>query len=429
MTPRAAAQRTGRRTLSRAGTGVILAAALVWTADPSRADSLREAAEALEREDFASAIPYLEKALDEEPGNTNVRFNLAYALQSTGDADGAIRHYRAVAEQQPDLLPARMNLAGLLSQVGQFEAAAREYAVLADRVPEDPRLLELLASSHREARDYHLAAEAFDRLLTLEPESLEAILGLAHSLEAGGQLRDSVPYYLRAAAIDPQLTETLLVLAHRLEEAGHRQNAIEVYQEYARARPGNAAVQEEVGILLLEEDNVLAALDALERAVAAEPTFQRHAALAEAYRRSGDVGSAHEHLRMAASAAPDNAGARVRYATSLLQRQEFEAAAAEYRAAAEADGSAVDAWSGLAFALFQLGNFPATLHAIERSERLGPASPATIYLKALALDRIQDYELARAAYRAFLATRPEMPDEVWKAEQRLKAIETVLRKR
>ena len=54
---------------------------------------------------------------------------------------------------------------------------------------------------------------------------------------------------------------------------------------------------------------------------------------------------------------------------------------------------------------------------------------ASVYLKALGLDKLQQYEQAQTAYGTFLAMKPDMQDEVWKAEQRLKTIEKVLAKR
>ena len=180
---------------------------------------------------------------------------------------------------------------------------------------------------------------------------------------------------------------------------------------------------------LLEEGNVRAATPALERAVAIEPAAERHAALAEAYRLAGKADLAHDQLRLAAEAAPADPGKRVRFANALLQRSEFERAAQEYLAACKVDPGNLDGWNGLAFAMFQLGNFEASLRAIREAERIAPAAAATAYLKALGWDRLQQYEQAASAYRAFLAMKPDMEDETWKAEQRLKTIEKVLSKR
>lgn len=393
------------------------------------ADALRQAAEALTRNDYAAAIPHLESALESDPDNTNARFNLAYAFQSIGDDGSAIQHYRLVSAQQPDLLPARQNLAALLMRSGQFADAAQEYGAIAEARPGDPQILSMLATAHREADDPAAAARAYGRMLELDRNSLDTLLGLAQALDAAGHLHEAVPYYLRAAGIDSKLEDLLPGIAERLEDAAHKQDSLELYRRYARSRRDDAAVQEDIGILLLEDGNFRSAALALERAVAIEPTSQRHAALAEAYRRAGTAEAAHDQLRLAAESAPGDSGIRVRYANALLQRREFEHAAREYLAACEADAGHRDAWNGLAFAMFQLGNFPASLRAIQESERLGPPQAASVYLKALGLDKLQQYEQAQTAYGTFLAMKPDMQDEVWKAEQRLKTIEKVLAKR
>lgn len=393
------------------------------------ADGLRLAAEALEKDDFAGAIPHLEAALEGDPANVNARFNLAYAYQSTGDDASAIRHYGLVARAEPDLAAARQNLAALLMRAGRFAEAAGEYEALAELQAPDTSLLLLLATAHRESGATEESAEAFERALEADGSSLDALLGLADLLADAGRLQDAVPHYLRAAALDAGIEESLPGIAARLQQAGATEDAIDLYRRYARSHPENAAVHEEIGLLLLAEGDAGDAVRALERAVATEPLPERHAALAEAYRRSGDDSAAREQLRLAAAAEPGDAGAHFRYASALLGVQDYERAAREYLAACEADPALRDAWNGLAFAMFQLENFPACLRALQQADELGPTQAASAYLKALCLDKLQQYEGARDAYRAFLSLESGMQDEGWKAEQRLKTIERVLRKR
>lgn len=393
------------------------------------ADALRQAAEALEKDNFRAAIPHLEAALEEDPGNTNARFNLAYAYQATGEDDDAINHYRRIAEEQPDLIPARQNLATLLMRAGNHAEAAREFEAVASARPDDFAVRLMLASALRESGDPDASAVAYRQVLDLDESSLDALLGLAGVLEELGRLPEAVAFYLRAAAIDPDLEDALPEIAGRLEQSGARQDAVELYRRFARSHPDNADVQEEVGILLLEDGNFRAAAASLERAVAIAPNATRHAALAEAYRGGGHSDAARKHLHLAVEAAPRDTGVRVRYANALLQQREFEQAAEQYWAVCQADAQARDAWNGLAFAMFQLENYQVSLRALERAEALGEPFPASVYLKALAQDKLQLFELAQASYQAFLAMSSGMSDEEWKAQQRLKTIARVLAKR
>ena len=393
------------------------------------ADALREAAQALEGDDFARAIPHLEAALEDDPANVNARFNLAYACQATGASEAAIRHYQVIAEQQPGLIPARQNLATLLMQADRFAEAAQQYEAISAARPQNLQALRLAALAHRRGGNAAAAAAAFRRVLELDGLSLDAMLGLAESLEELGQLHEAVPHYLRAMELDASAGDALPGIAQRLEASGSEQDALELYRCYARQRPDSAAAQEAAGVRLLESGNLPAAVEALERAVALEPRAPRHAALAEAYRQAGDTDLAREQLRLAARAAPGAAQVRLRYANSLLQQRQFQQAVQEYTAALEADRDAPEAWNGLAFAMHQLGNFPAALRALQEAAQRRPPRAASVYLRALCQDNLQLYEEAQDSYRAFLALNPDMPDEAWKAGQRLKTIAKILEKR
>ncbi len=393
------------------------------------ANDLREAAEALGRDDFAAAVPHLRAALKEDPANVNARFNLAYALQSSGDLEGAIEQYSLIADQQPELVEARQNLATLLMQAGRFAEAARQYGAIAEASPSAKPPLALRAMALERAGQPADAAGAYRRVLELDPGDLDARRGLARALDSSGMLQEAAREYLALAGHDPDAERALLDLASRLEEAGDGEAALDLYRRHAARNPLNASVQEELGILLLEVGRPAEAARALERSAELEATARRHAALAEAYRQSGDLEASHAQLRLAADADPRDASMRLQLANTLLQRLDFENAAREYLRAVEADPRLLDAWSGLAFSMYRLENFPAALRALAAAESLAPLEAASVYLRAICQDNLQLYEEAQASYRAFLAMTPEMEDETWKATERLRTIAKVLRKR
>ncbi len=392
-------------------------------------DALREAAAALEENDFVAAIPHLEAALAADEDNSNARFNLAYAYLQTGNESGAIGQYRALVEAQPAAAQARRNLAMLLMRNARPGEAVEHWAALAAASPGDFSLRLAWADALDKAGDPAGAVEPYKQAVALDGDSVDALLGLGYALARQGRFSEAVPYYLRAAEIDPSTESMTLQLANEMEQRGQQTDALEIYRRYARNHPGEAAVQERIGMILLERGRFRQAIEALEKAAAADSSAANRAALAEAYARAGDAERGVQHLREAVSADPESAALRVRYANGLLAMRRFEQAAKQYLAAVERKPDTIDAWNGLAFTMFQLENYPAALKALEQSEKLGSHKPASAYLKALAQDKLQLYAEAKTSYEKFLAMAPDMEDETWKAGERIKVIDKVLAKR
>lgn len=392
------------------------------------ADALREAAEALEKNDFAAAIPHLEAALAADAENANARFNLAYAYLQTGDEARAVEQYRALAAAQPESTQARRNLAMLLMRNGRPGEAAAHWAALAAASPEDFSLHLAWADALDQSGDPAGAVEPYTRAVALDGASTDALLGLGYALARLRRFDEAAPYYLRAAELDPAVESMTLQLADEMEQRGMQTDALEIYRRYARKHPDEAAVQERAGMILLERRRFRQAAEALEKAVALDSTAANRAALAEAYAHLGDERRGARLLREAVNADPASAELRVRYANGLLALRRFEEAAQQYLAAVERKADAADGWNGLAFTMFQLENYPAALKALEQSEKLGALKPAGIYLKALAQDKLQLYEEARRSYEKFRAAAPGMEDEVWKAGERVKVIDKVLKR-
>ncbi len=392
-------------------------------------DALREAAAALEENDFAAAIPHLKAALTADEGNSNARFNLAYAYLQTGDETAAIEQYSALVATQPELEQARRNLAMLLMRNARPGEAAAHWAVLASANPDDFSLYLAWADALDKSGNPAGAVEPYKQAVALAGASVDALLGLGYCLARQRRFNEAVPYYLRAAEIDPSTESMTLQLADEMEQRGQQTDALEIYRRYARNHPDDAAVQERIGMIMLERRRFRQAIEALEKAVAVDSTAANRAALAEAYAHVGDAERGVEQLREAVNAYPASAALRVRYANGLLAMRRFEQAAKQYLAAVERKPDTIDGWNGLAFTMFQLENYPAALKALEQSEKLGSHKPASAYLKALAQDKLQLYEKAKGSYEKFLAMSPDMHDEVWKAGERVKVIDKVLAKR
>ncbi len=403
--------------------------ALVVLAAPVVGSNLEQAVKALDEEDWATAAPLLETIVAEKPENVEVRFNLAYCYTQLQQGDKAVEHYRKVVELKPELTEARMNLGILLMERREFGEAAPHFRVVSEARPDEfaPALYQ--AHALLEVGRAEAAAEAYKKAVGLDPQSADAHLGLGQSLLRSGRAAEAAPHYERAAKLDPTLQSMKLELAEHLENNGHPRKALALYRGYLTVDPEAVAVRERIGLLLLDLKRYPEAVRFFEQAVELDPTIANRAALAEAYLNTDEPAKALPHLREAAAAKNADPALRLRYANLLLHNEQFSDAARNYLALLERKPDLVDAWNGLAFAMYKNEDLPGALSALMQSAKAGPSKPAQIYLRAIIEDKMELRKEALASYRRFLEMKPGLEEEEWKARERAKVIQRALNRR
>ena len=391
---------------------------------------LADAARALEQEKYAEAVPLLEKALAADPADYRARFNLAFALTQLQRDPEAIEQYTKVAEQQPDLVPARLNLGLLLLRQKNAAAAAPHLEVAAEKRPQDYRAQFYCAEALLGAGQAERAAAGYRKALELESQSAAATLGLGRALARLGQLEPAREQFVRAAQLDPQFRDGLLELGDLLEQKQQPAQALELYLEFLKNTPDALAVRERAAVLLLQSKRYDEAIEQLEPVVKQNPTAANQAALAQAYTMGRQPAKALPLLRAAAAAEPASWELRFRLGTALLESGDAAAASREFLAVVEKQPDHKEAWNGLGFSLYKLENFAGALKALDRARGLGPEPSGNHYLRAIILDKFQQYPAALESYQRFLAEAGgRYPDDEFKARQRVRIITNVLNKR
>ena len=405
-----------------------LVALLALQAAPPPSD-LEQAVKALQAEDYAQAAPLLEKALAGNPENVEIRFNLAFAYSQLQQDDKAIEHYAKVVEQKPDLPQARMNLGMLLLRQNRPAEAVPHLETLAQTRSDDFRVQFYLAHALESSGKGEQAIAPYQKAVEIDANSADAALGLGRSLARAGRFEEAEGSYRRAEQLDPELAGQTLEFAEMLEHGGRKEQALALYQNYLASHADAIAVKERAGLLLLEQKRYQEAIPLLQAAVAQDATAANQAALAEAYSLSDQPGEALPVWRAAVDADPGSAPLRIRYGNALLAAQHFEDAARNYHVALEKDASLTDGWSGLAFSLYKLEDYPGVLAALSELRRRGQEKPAAIFLAAITQDKLQMYAEAKGSYERFLATGSGLKDEEFQSRQRIKVIEKILEKK
>jgi len=119
---------------------LVLAFALALTPDtsvlaagssstPANPD-LAQAQKLIDSDDYAGAIPLLEKVLAADPKNADALNNLGYSQRKLGDREMALKNYEAALAIDPEHLGANEYLGELYLEMDQLDKAEARLAVL-----------------------------------------------------------------------------------------------------------------------------------------------------------------------------------------------------------------------------------------------------------------------------------------------------------
>jgi tetratricopeptide (TPR) repeat protein len=389
-------------------------------------DYSAEGLKALDAAKYAQAAELFAKAVAADPKDYSAHFNLALAYTMLKrDAEG-ITEYQKVLELKPGLYEAELNAGILLIRDKQASAAIEYLQHAVDQKPKEFRPRLYWAQALLDSGDAAKAAEQYRAALDLDAKSAAAELGLAHALAGQDRLVDAVPHFRAAAQLDPNYRDGLLELAGLYEKNHQNAEAIAIYQEF----PENAAAQEHVGQMLLENKHSADAIAPLEAAMQKDPTPANRLALATAYLFEKQFAKALPLLDQSVSAEPGNYSLRMMYGRGLRDSKKYDPAALQFSQATKLKPDSREAWNELAGMLYMLEKFPESLAALDRAHQLGDDTPANYYFHAITYDKLRSLKPALDYYREFLArSKGAFPDEEWKARQRAKLLDRELSKR
>jgi tetratricopeptide (TPR) repeat protein len=116
----------------------------------------------------------------------------AVELQQAGDADGAVKAYRAFLAVRPNEVAAHSNLGVLLSHMGRYSEAATEYKKALEFAPGNSGILLNLGLAYYKAGRIPEAAQTFSTARDLAPDNLQTTTLLADCQLRMGQNRDVI---------------------------------------------------------------------------------------------------------------------------------------------------------------------------------------------------------------------------------------------
>jgi Tfp pilus assembly protein PilF len=302
---------------------------------------------------YAEAIGRYREALGVDARRTAVRFNLAVALQKSGNpAEAALELERVVAEH-PGQRNAVVLLAQCRVQLGEHGKAAALLAPLHEQTPDDPAVSYLLGLALVQDNQAARGQLVLDRILR-DGESARTRLLMGAMKLGAGEYAPALADLRRAAALDPALPMVHLFLGRALMNTGDGDGAAEEFRRALVADPNDFDANLSLGVLLEQQSALDEAMARFEKAASLRPADAAALYQLGALRlQRGDTDAAREILERVVAAAPDFPEAHVSLATAYyrLKRrpdgdrhraiaQELERKLQEKQPGARAGGSA-----------------------------------------------------------------------------------------
>ena len=268
------------------------------------------------------AIGEYERALSIDADRRDAHVGLASAFLETGDSAGAVRHARSAIEIDPFDPDAWYVVTRALTKLGESDQARvalrsytrmRAYSTDVDAIgkalgnhPENIGLAQALADRHAREGNLHAAVAAYERatgdesarqaaytniaLLRLrQSDAAKAAVALRLASESGGEgaalhvaygefhtaSRDwttASVSYRAALSLSPTMTQAWVGLMRAAAMTGGRSAAEAILGEWLATNPRSSTAWNERGLLDFGDGSPDAAISALERAVALDPT-------------------------------------------------------------------------------------------------------------------------------------------------------------
>jgi Flp pilus assembly protein TadD len=392
-------------------------------------DLLDEAQAAMDKNDFAAAIPPLQKFIAEQPDVAYGHFQLAYAYTALKRPDDAKPEYEKCIALDPKMAEAQLNLGILLLDL-DAKAAVTPLQKAVELLPSQSRPRFLLGLAQERSGDLKDAAESFDAASHLDPKDVDSLIQAGRMYLKLNRPADAEPKLRAALGFEPQSPDALQALALSLD-AQKKPEAADAYRAYLAVRPQDAAARSRLVHVLTESGQNDAALAELEKSPAGgQPTLEELKLRADIEIADKKLDAAIATLKQAVSLAPNDPQLHGGLGRSYLQARDFPNAEKELKLALELDRNNLIYWKDLSSTYYLAGNCPATLQVLDVVAKAETPGAGTWFIRALCYDKLAQIQPALDAYRRFLdVDENKNPDQVWQANQRIHVLEKMAGKK
>ncbi len=391
---------------------------------------------AMDAHDYPKAVALLTPLAAENPKDAHLLYDLGAAEDALDQTAGAETSYRNAKADDPAFFEPRLALALLLARNGHLPESREELAA-ALTLPEagtDPALRARAYRTLARIDQKDRPADARDELLAalkLSPETPDdTLLAAELAASAGNGAPAAEAAYRRLLSAHPNDPQSTAALAHLLIAQKRPAEAEPLLRSALAVNPSDPALGVQLASLLIAQDKPADALPVVAPLHAAHPDDLDITRLfADLNAATGNYGAAEQSYAGLSAKAPQDSTLLLDRADALIHLKRYtDAQTLLTRVLAQPAGLAKDslgqAAGALAFAASENNDPAASLQALAVRATVLPPTPSTLFLAAIAQDKLHHTRQAQQAYKEFLAAaNGSLPDQEFEARHRLVDLE------
>jgi len=254
---------------------------------------------------YAEAITHLNKAVEIMPNYIEAQYDLGLAYMSEGKLDRAAQEYEKALHLRPGYLPARINLGTVLLGLGRPQEAFDNYAEAAKWQPGSPILAFNQGRALLALRRFDEASSHFGEAARSCPTDVDVHISFANALYEAGRTNEARQAFQETVQLDSALPQKMFAGGKALLAQDRLDLAQLQFELCQRLQPGNAVLDEQIGMLLAGQNKPNEALLWFERCLALRPDAQSHYNLGLASVMAGLWGRAATNYQAAIKLNPD----------------------------------------------------------------------------------------------------------------------------
>lgn len=265
-----------------------------------------------------------------------------------------------------------------------------------------------------ETERWAIAENNLRRALKYNPDSVAALINLAIVKKRLGNTDEARKLAQKAKDLAPNDPDVGIILGNLLAETQDLDSALDTYRDAVDESPDDPTIRYNLALALLrkgnEEEAVRNFAKVIDLSGGGELASRSHSHLGRIYFSRGNLEMAADHLKKAATLAPDNGRHHYNLGIVYLQMKRNEDALREFNRALDAGDNDADVFRGLATAFTNMNQPSLAIRALKKAIYMNPQDIVSLFQLGDIYAGQQDLLNAADTYRKIVNITPGNAD-------------------